>query len=118
MKKIILTLIALVLACTSSLAKDKEEPLGPEAWPVTVKATVSDILSEMPPENKETVRKTKKDDLILFHSGWGMGIRNHYGLWRGNNKLIEDACGKDCHPDNASMVIIEAVWAALQPPQP
>ena len=88
--------------------------MGPDKWPITVKATVADLLSALSAENKETVRKTKKDDLIMFHHGWGTGIRNHYGLWRGNSALIEDACGKRCHPDDASMVIIEAVWKALQ----
>lgn len=85
-----------------------------DKWPITVKATVVDLLSTMSAESKETVRKTKKDALIKFHHGWGTGIRNHYGLWRGNIALIEDACGKPCHPDDASMVIIEAVWKALK----
>ena len=71
-------------------------------------------LSKIPEEDKETIRKTKKDDLIMFHHGWGTGIRNHYGLWRGNHALVKDACGEGCHPDDASMVIIEAVWKALQ----
>jgi hypothetical protein len=39
-----------------------------------------------------------------------MRIRNRYGLWRGNDKLILSACGQPCHPDDASMKIIEAIW--------
>jgi hypothetical protein len=119
MKKIILILSIVALASTSSFAKEcKEKALGPATWPTTVKAAVADILSTMPDKDKEIVRKTKKEELVQFHHGWGTGIRNHYGLWRGNNKLIEDACGKDCHPDDASSVIIKAVWTALQPPKP
>ena len=95
------------------LAQDEPE-LGPENWPTTVQAIAADILGSLSDEDKATLRKTKKDDLIMFHHGWGMGIRNHYGLWRGNDKLIESACGKGCLPDDASMVIIEAVWSALQ----
>jgi len=112
MKKLLLLLTLLSFA-GPLLAQDEPE-LGPENWPTTVQATVADILGSLSDEDKATLRKTKKDDLILFHHGWGTGIRNHYGLWRGNDKLIESACGKGCHPDDASMVIIEAVWSALQ----
>lgn len=105
-------LIAMFL--TGPAAAQEEEPLGPDNWPTTVEATVADLLSALSPEDKETIRAAKKDDLIMFHHGWGTGIRNHYGLWRGNEALLESACGKGCHPDDASMVIIEAVWKALQ----
>ena len=112
MKKLAL-LILLLLVATSAYAQD-ESVLGPDSWPTTVQATVEEILASLSDEDKATLRSTKKDDLIMFHHGWGTGIRNHYGLWRGNEALIESACGKGCHPDDASMVIIEAVWFALQ----
>jgi hypothetical protein len=91
-----------------------EGSLGPDNWPTTVKATVTDLLSTLSEKDKETLRKTKADDLIMYHHGWGTAIRNHYGLWRGNDALIEDACGKGCHADDAAMVIIKAVWQAVQ----
>jgi hypothetical protein len=112
MKKL-LPLLLFLLVATSAFAQAEPE-LGPDSWPTTVQATVEDILGSLSDEDKATLRKTKQDDLIMFHHGWGTGIRNHYGLWQGNDKLIESACGKDCHPDDASMVIIEAVWSALQ----
>ena len=85
----------------------------PEKWPVTVNATVSDIISQLSEEDKKVIRDTPREDLIGFHHGWGTGIRNYYGLWRGNEALILDACGKPCHPDTASVKIIEAVWRRL-----
>jgi hypothetical protein len=111
--KRLLSLLLLLTVAMSAWAQE-EEPLGPDKWPTTVEATVSDLLSTLPPEDKAKLRSTKKEDLIMFHHGWGTGIRNYYGLWRGNENLIESACGKGCHPDDASMVIIEAVWSALQ----
>lgn len=75
---------------------------------------MKDILVRMPDQDKQRVRATKRQDLIMFHHGWGTGIRNYYGLWRGNEKLIASACGKPCHPDDASMIIIEDVWNELQ----
>jgi len=100
------------LFCFPALGAD--EPLGPDTWPTTVAGVVKDILSGMSDKDKELVMSTKKEDLIQFHHGWGTGIRNHYGLWRGNAELIKSACGKPCHPDDASMIIIEAVWEELQ----
>lgn len=63
------------------------------------------------------VRSMPKDDLIEFHFGWGMGIRNAFGLWGGNEALLQ-SCAEArgypfIHPDDASMVIIEAVWERL-----
>ena len=112
-RKILLAIVAAV--CFSAPALADEDMLGPDNWPVTVDATVADILAGMSEGDKETLRNTKYDDLILFHHGWGTGIRNYYGLWRGNEALIKDACGGTlCHPDDASMVIIERAWEKVQ----
>lgn len=81
-------------------------------WPQTVEEAVDDILAHMNIEDKERIRNTKKEDLITYHHGWGTGIRNAYGLWAGNKSLMKDT--KANHPDDASMVIIKAVWAKLQ----
>jgi hypothetical protein len=106
--------LLLTLSAATQVFAQEEPELGPDHWPTTVQMAVADIVKSLSDEDKATLRKTRKSDLIRFHHGWGTGIRNHYGLWRGNDKLIESACGKGCHPDDASMVIIEAVWSALQ----
>ena len=105
--KRLLPLLLVLSAATQAFAQEEPE-LGPDHWPTSVQAAVADIVKSLSDEDKATLRKTRKSDLIQFHHGWGTGIRNHYGLWRGNDKLIESACGKGCHPDDASMVIIEA----------
>ena len=104
----------LMLLLPFQVFSQEREPLGPDAWPTTLKAAVADIISIMSEADKATVRKTKKADLIQFHHGWGTGIRNHYGLWRGNHKLLESACGNPCVPDDASVIIIENVWKELR----
>jgi hypothetical protein len=110
---IILASVALCLLCAHVWAAD-DVPLPPDKWPVTLAEAVADITAGMSEQDKQLLRATKKEDLIQFHHGWGTGIRNGFGLWRGNDKLIRSACGKPCHPDDASMVIIEAVWTAVQ----
>jgi hypothetical protein len=96
------------------VAAAQPDILAPDQWPTTVEDTVRDLLSRMRAADKARVKITKKEDLIIFHHGWGTGIRNYYGLWRGNERLILSACGQPCHPDDASMKIIEAVWQELQ----
>lgn len=81
-------------------------------WPGTVAEAVENILSGMKVADKRQVRDTPEEDLIMFHRGWGQGIRNGLGLLKGNTELLEDT--GESHPDDASMVIIEAVWKALQ----
>jgi hypothetical protein len=84
-------------------------------WPRTLEAAVASILLDSDPQDMAKVAATKREDLIQHHMGWGMGIRNGLGLWRGNQSLLISACGGEpCHPDDASMKIIEAVWEHLQ----
>ena len=108
-------LAAMWLCCSSLVVADETDVLGPDKWPETVDATALMIISRLPEKDQALVKRTNKKDLIQYHHGWGTGIRNYYGLWRGNQKLILSACdGKPCHPDDASMKIIEAVWERLQ----
>jgi hypothetical protein len=87
--------------------------LGPENWPVTVEETVRDILPRVSRLEKLRIMFMKKEDTTSLHFELGLWIRNRYGLWRGNEKLILSACGFRCHPDEASAKIIEALWQAL-----
>src|SRR5262245_22161042 len=99
----LLTLIVAIFTLLPVAAWTAEDGvLGPDKWPTSVAEVVKDIVGRLPAKDKEIVRTTKKEDLIRFHHGWGTGIRNYYGLWRGNDKLIQSACGKPCHPDDAS----------------
>lgn len=87
-------------------------------WPTTVDETVDHILAGMPEEDKQTVRSTPKADLIMFHHGWGTGIRNGLDLWGGNAALLQSCAEVSgsafMDADEASGVIIEAVWRRLQ----
>ena len=88
-----------------------------DTWPTTVDEAARQIVAALDDESKVRVRATKRDQLIEYNFGWGMGIRNSLGLWRGNDKLLE-SCGRGMRigPEECSMVIIEAVWTLLQTP--
>jgi hypothetical protein len=86
-----------------------------DTWPTTVDQAAKQIVSEMDEASKARVRATAGNQLIQYHHGWGTGIRNSLGLWRGNEALLASCGGgKRVHPDDCSMVIIGAVWALLQ----
>jgi hypothetical protein len=83
----------------------------------TFEGVVADVLAKLEDQSKERLRGTSKNDLIMFHHGWGTGIRNHYKLW--SNRVLLQSCaeragyGDFIHPDSASMLIIKAVWEAV-----
>jgi len=107
---ICLFLFALVAIGVAALIQ-----FGANEYPDTVDAAAEMLIDRLSEEDKLRVKNTKKEDLIGFHHGWGTSIRNDFGLWSGNEKLLRAAChGEICHPDEASMVIIEAVWTRLQ----
>jgi Domain of unknown function (DUF6794) len=112
---LLLLIVAVAVFMRLTAVETKAGPwlLGPENWPVTVDETVKDILPQLPLYRKLEIRFMKKEHINSMHLDLGLSIRNRYGLWRGNDKLILSACGYQCHPDDASMKIIEAVWQAL-----
>lgn len=77
----------------------------------TLAEVVSDIRKHLTPELQAEVANTKKGDLIEFHHSWGRHIRNRYNLWW-NSAVLKDI--GETHPDDASMVIIKAVWQQLR----
>ena len=81
--------------------------------PTTLQEIVADFIENMSESLKATFKNTTEDNLIAFHSGWGKGIRNQYNLW--HDEVLVKALGAE-HPDDASMIIIKAVWKALREP--
>ena len=80
--------------------------------PKSINEAVEILLSQMPADFKHALRSKKKKDLICYHFGWGLSIRSVFNLWDGNNELLKDTGTFDA--DDASMIIIEAVWKRLQ----
>ena len=110
-----IALLALLLIASPARAEEPVEELGPDKWPATVDATVNDLVERMPDSSKDELAAMDEESLAMTHFGIGMHIRNYYGRWRGNEKLIRDACGGEpCHPDDASGRIVKALWSKLR----
>lgn len=85
-------------------------------WPETVDQAVGVLLGLLPEGEKAKIAAMSQDDLVALHLGLGIWIRNNLGLWSENRALLESARAQN--PDDASAVIIEALWQRLREETP
>jgi hypothetical protein len=118
-----LCVLFMLAVLSPGLALATEQPPKPGSCPRALKplprsvnASVDRIVKGITPKWRDTLLKTKREELVQYQTNWGKGIRDSLCLLAGgNDQLIRDACnGELCHPDEASMVIMEAVWDRLQ----
>ena len=86
--------------------------MEPKRWPVTVDEAVGVVIATLSDEDKASIAAMAKSELIGLHFWLGAWIRNNLGLWKGNRPLLE--CTDAPNADDASMVIVEAVWRRLR----
>lgn len=82
------------------------------SFPTTLDEAVKICLLTMTPEEKELLRFTPEDRLVWFHLDWAVNLKNDFGMLEGNTALLE-SCGAS-NPDEASIVIVEAVRKEMQ----
>lgn len=94
----------------------QKTPKTKKEWPKSVDEAVERLMAELSDEDKKILKDTPEMELVKYHFGIGMYIRNEFGLWQGNKDLLESCCGSGyCQdPDEASFVIIKALWKRLQ----
>ena len=87
-------------------------------FPKTVSQAVKRLKRELPLEDKGIIKDMQGDGLSGLHISIGRYIRNEFGLWSGNNELMESCCSvsgaDELHEDDASAVIITELWKQLQ----
>lgn len=83
-----------------------------DKFPTTIDAAVRVLLGLVPAEELGTITQMAEGDLINVHLGLGQWIRNNFGLWKENLGLMEATGASD--PDEASGVIVKALWQQLQ----
>ena len=90
----------------------------PNNSPQTVVEAVDRLISELPRKDKTKIANMDDEKLIVLHFSLGMYIRDKFGLWSGNAKLMESCCsisGDDnLHVDDASFVIIDELRQKLR----
>lgn len=80
--------------------------------PETIGEAVNLLLISLSDENRQAIRSMPEEELGSLHLGLGTYIRNEFDLWKNNKELLA-TCGKE-NPDNASTVIIRALWERLR----
>jgi len=100
----LLRMLAILLFITNAIAENLEFRAN------TIDEAVQILFAESSEEELKLLTSTPEEDLILYHHSYGNYIRNSFGLWSGNTALLISVCGEQCHPDDASMKIIETLW--------
>lgn len=122
-KQICILLLLAALSAARADATEAPSPPKPGSCPAALKplprsvtSAADRIVKNIHPAWRKTLLHTKREDLDQFQFVWGTGIRNSLCLLAGNNdQLLRSACGGElCHPEDASLVIMETVWDRLQ----
>ena len=95
-----------------TLGRKHRKPV--DFMPKTVAEAVDRLVAGLSEDERRRLRDMGKDDLILLHHTWGLGIRNKFGLWGENEALIQSLPPEHRWGDDASMFLIEAVWERLR----
>jgi hypothetical protein len=85
-------------------------------WPVTCDEAAARVIADIGPTGVERLRSLAKDELNQLHFALGLYIRNGYGLWQGNQALL-DSCasaGPTREPDSVSGIIITRAWEIVR----
>jgi hypothetical protein len=70
---------------------------------VNLQINVVGFIATITVSQKSNIRGTNKDSLQQL-----------FGLNGGNTMLIAAACGRPCKTDEATLILMEAAWSALQ----
>lgn len=105
-----IALLSLVLAACAPRVADAPQNA---ALPSTVDEAVDRLLSDLPADDVDWMRRNPKDSVTShLYMGYGKGVRNRFGLWSGNDALLK-SCGTE-DPEGCSVVILEAMWDRVQ----
>jgi hypothetical protein len=65
-------------------------------WPKTLAEAVKICLLTMTAQEKQMLKNTSEENLIASHFGRAVNMRNRFGMWQGNNELIESCYDGNC----------------------
>ena len=85
--------------------------------PETLEEATKQLIDTLPYRLLVELKNEKEENLMRFHMGLGMHVRNNFYLWSKNSPLLleiaERQKEKEIHPDDASGIIIKMLWEEL-----
>ena len=104
------------------MAQREKEPrtMTTKSLPTTIDEAVGVILVMLEDKYLSEITQMPFEHLFNLHFGLGQWIRNNLGLWQTDSALMKaiQVQTPSIHPDDASTVIIEALWHRLQETKP
>ena len=92
---------------------EKQMPHGyPDRKPDTIQEAIDILNAVLTEDQKHDIANCRETDLIQYHFSLGLWIRNNFGLWQGNSRLLEELGAY--HADDASFTLIEKYRASIQ----
>jgi hypothetical protein len=112
--QLLTTVFHMELIETSMPDPNKATPFLPQ----TVDQAVDILIKEMTLYDKTSIARMKEYELAGIYPGLGGFIRTTFGLWSGNEALLQDCRTKlnkdDMPEDEASTVIVKELWKQLR----
>lgn len=94
-------------------SQDVSDPAEETYIPTDLEDCFSTLDSLLSPEDIQTMKAGTEDDMIQYHFGLGMWMRNNCGLW-GGSRLAKWFNGIGInHPDDMSGIILDSNWRYL-----
>jgi CheY-like chemotaxis protein len=97
------------------LTKTSEDP--DERYPTSVEEAVTRLKSALPLKDRTLMANMQADELDRLRSGLGEFIKQNFGLYAGNEALLESCADRGTLlrpiPEEACAVILRALWEDL-----
>lgn len=101
----VLTLVALV-----GIAVACDELVYPRSWPTSVDEALSVLDVQLDAASKRRLAYLDYDEIGELHEGLGTTIRDRFGMYKGNERLLRDCDPEYIHADTCSSIIISRFW--------
>jgi hypothetical protein len=86
--------------------------------PKTVQQAIQKLINELPLKEKTTIANMAESELINLNAYLGRYILDNFGLWSGNEELVESCLSFADYPlhneDDAAALIIKELWHHLR----
>lgn len=91
---------------------DKAAPHGVYV-PKDLEDAFAELKRALHPKMVEIMKTAPEKEMIQYHFGLGMWMRNNWGLWGGSRLASWFNERGICHPDDMSGIILDSFWRHL-----